>query len=180
MRKTQTASPETITVFQLASLANLTPRRIRQLGEEGKIPKPENGRLPMVQAIRELFKFYRRDSVTIEREKLLKTAAQRRLIEHALARTEGQYLTRVEVARDASDVGALLRGTLIRKLTHDFPIQAEQDAPGELKAAVRTAATSIGEKTCDELLAFLRQKLGRLEQPPPAPCNITPTDSGAV
>jgi len=166
MRKRQTLAPETITVNQLATLANLTPRRIRQLGEEGKIPKAENARLPMVQAIRELFQFYQRDSVSIEREKLLKTAAQRRLIEHALARTEGQYMLCTEVARDASDAGARIRTVLIQRLTRDFPIRCEQDAPQELKVIARTAGTEIGGAACDELLEFLRRSLLAMGQPP--------------
>jgi hypothetical protein len=79
--KNETASPETITISQLATLANLTPRRITQLGEEGKIPRADNGRLPMVQSIKELFAYYQRDAEQLSREKLLKTAAERRMAE---------------------------------------------------------------------------------------------------
>src|ERR1017187_4297199 len=81
MQKTNTASPETITTNQLATLANLTPRRIGQLGEEGKIPRAENGKLPMVQSIKALFAYYQRDAEQLSREKLLKTAAERRMAE---------------------------------------------------------------------------------------------------
>jgi hypothetical protein len=89
MTKTQTESPETITVNQLATLANLTPRRIRQLGDEGKIAKAENARLPMVESIKLLFQFYQRDSVTLEREKMLKVCVERKLRECQLATLEG-------------------------------------------------------------------------------------------
>jgi hypothetical protein len=89
MTKTQTESPETITVNQLATLANLTPRRIRQLGDDGKIPKAENARLPMVESIKALFEYFQRDSATLEREKTLKVCAERKLRERELASLEG-------------------------------------------------------------------------------------------
>jgi hypothetical protein len=92
MSKTKTPSPETITINQLASLANLTPRRIVQLGEEGKIPRPENGRLPMVQSIKELFAYYQAEGQTLQREKMLKTTAERKLREHELGVTEGKLI----------------------------------------------------------------------------------------
>ena len=81
MSTNKTPSPETITLHQLATLANLTPRRIGQLGDEGKIPKADNGKLPMVPAIQALFAYYQRDAEQMSREKLLKTAAERRMAE---------------------------------------------------------------------------------------------------
>jgi hypothetical protein len=120
MKKTRTASPETITVTQLAILANLTPRRIRQLGDEGKIPKAENARLPMVESIKLLFQYYQRDSATLEREKTLKTCAERKLRERELATLENK-LIEARVAQLAVTGAVMAHHAIVkRQMDHNF------------------------------------------------------------
>jgi hypothetical protein len=166
--KSITTSPTaaTISAEQLAGLCNLTKRRLYQLADENKIPQPVNGDFPMLATITALFGYYQRDGESLQREKMLKTSAERKLREHELANTEGKFLTRDAVARDASDAGARIRTVLIQRLTRDFPIRCEQDAPQELKVVARTAGTEIGGAACDELLEFLRRSLLAMGQPP--------------
>lgn len=46
------AKPKGVDVGTLASLLNLTPRRVQQLANEGVIPKAAHGRYPLVGAVR--------------------------------------------------------------------------------------------------------------------------------
>ena len=66
---------------KLAALANLTPRRLYQLAKDGKIPPPINGNFPMLASITALFAFYQRDAEEIQKEKLLKLTAERKMQE---------------------------------------------------------------------------------------------------
>jgi|ERR1039458_8132005 hypothetical protein len=152
MRKTQTESPETITVNQLATLANLTPRRIRQLGDEGKIPKAENARLPMVESIKQLFGCYQRDSVTLEREKTLKTCAERKLRERQLATLEGT-LTDARIAQNTISCALKTYHGLVRTRLERLEIRdivAQHVALGlsdEQKSALHAFHLDLARKT---------------------------------
>ena len=53
------ATPGTITDTQLARLTGLTERRLRQLANEGWLPKPTERRYPLVEAISGLLRYYR-------------------------------------------------------------------------------------------------------------------------
>jgi hypothetical protein len=122
MTNTKKPSPETITIHQLATLANLTPRRIGQLGEEGKIPRAENGRLAMVESIKLLFAYYQRDAEQLSREKLLKTAAERRMAER-----KDRELAAVQ-SREwmlADDVKQILRAAMNRIEQHTSKVKSE-------------------------------------------------------
>jgi len=86
-------APAIITAEQLAGLSNLTKRRLYQLADEHKIPQPTNGCFPMLETITAMFSFYQRDGQDLQREKLLKTAAERKLREHELALTDGTLMS---------------------------------------------------------------------------------------
>jgi hypothetical protein len=49
---TAPAAPAGVDVSQVASLLNLTPRRVQQLAKEGVIPKPERGRYQIAGCVR--------------------------------------------------------------------------------------------------------------------------------
>lgn len=71
----------TIPADELATFANLTARRLNQLANEGKIPTATRGQFPMPATIQALFRLYQADAASIARERLLKLAAQRKLVE---------------------------------------------------------------------------------------------------
>ena len=154
--------PATISGEQLAGLCNLTKRRLYQLAEEQKIPPAENGNFPMLTTIRRLFEFYQRDGETLQREKMLKTTAERKLREHELAKIQGKFLPKEEVGRAAAGIGLKIRAVLTRKLCHDFAIRAEEAAPQEHKSIIRCAAAAIGQSAADDALEHLRQELLQL------------------
>jgi len=162
MKKTKsmpTPQPATISGEQLAGLCNLTKRRLYQLAEEQKIPPAENGNFPMLTTIRRLFEFYQRDGETLQREKMLKTTAERKLREHELAKIQGKYLPKEDVVRAAAGIGLKIRAVLTRKLCHDFPISVEQAAPQELKALARTTVHDIGQSAAADALEHLKCEL---------------------
>jgi hypothetical protein len=104
--KTTSKIKETISAGGLAELSNLTARRIYQLAEEKRIPPAVRGRFPTRDAVRRRFEFYQRDGETLQREKMLKTAAERKLREHELSLTDG---TLMEVAVAQRTISAALK-----------------------------------------------------------------------
>ena len=159
-KKTATPTPKpatvaTISAEQLAGLANLTKRRLYQLAEENRIPQATDGSFPMLATITALFSYYQRDGETLQREKTLKTAAERKLREHQLGIAEKQYMPTADVGRAASNIGATIRTMIIQKISRDFPVQAEKSAPLEMKNTIRQEAAKIGETATSEILFSL-------------------------
>jgi hypothetical protein len=97
--KTQKQIHSVITLNELANLSNLTPRRLRQLSEEGKLPKITGGALPMPDAVSQLFKHYQKDSEELTRERLLLVTANRETRQLELAAAKGSLISR-DVARN--------------------------------------------------------------------------------
>jgi hypothetical protein len=172
MKKQHTAPSETITVNQLGNLANLTPRRIRQMGEEGALPKAENARLPMVEAIRMLFAFYQKDSVTLERERTLKVGAERKLREIELARVEGEFLKKDEVGRACQAIGTVINSIINNRLELRLRVTAMERF--NLKAAtppltpeqiafVADVFCELGRETSATLKSELKSGLSQFE-----------------
>jgi hypothetical protein len=169
MKKTRTASSETITVNQLATLANLTPRRIRQLGDEGKIPKAENARLPMVESIKLLFQYYQRDSATLERERTLKTCAERKLRERELATLEGTLcdarVAQLAVIGVAKRYHSIVRAELERneiKAITDF--HASLGLPEDQRSALHAFHLTLARATIAKIEDVCEQ-IGRGQDP---------------
>jgi hypothetical protein len=111
-------APATITAEQLAGLSNLTKRRLYQLADEHKIPQPTNGCFPMLETITAMFSYYQRDGADLQREKLLKTAAERKLREHELGVMENK-LCDAKVAQMAV-TGAVMAHHAIVKTRMDL------------------------------------------------------------
>ena len=53
------ATPGTIADTQLARLSGLSERRLRQLANEGWLPKPTERRYPLADAVSGLLRYYR-------------------------------------------------------------------------------------------------------------------------
>ncbi len=83
-----------IKVNELASLSNLTPRRVRQLAEEGKIPKITRGKLPMPGAVVALFAHYQKVSEEMTGQRLKLLSATRETRELELDQAKGKFIER--------------------------------------------------------------------------------------
>lgn len=97
---------DSITVAELADLAELTPRRVQQLIADGVLP-PEisKGKLPFRDAIKAVIGYYRRaDSGSIGREKLLLLQAKRKLAEQKLRDAVGGDLVPTGVITQAAEM----------------------------------------------------------------------------
>lgn len=89
---TPTPAIPTITAEQLAALTHLTPRRLNQLAQDNKIPPPINGQFTTRATISALFDYYQRDGEEIQKERLLKLTAERKMVEHRLAIEEDRLM----------------------------------------------------------------------------------------
>jgi hypothetical protein len=65
-----------ISETELASLAGITARRVRQLCMEGKLPRQTEGLLPAREAIGRLIAYYRSDSEEMRAQKLRKVTLE--------------------------------------------------------------------------------------------------------
>lgn len=170
--KNSTKLTETITAAELAELSNLSQRRIYQLVEEKRLPPAVKGRFPLQASVRQLFQFYQRDGETLQREKMLKTAAERKLREHELAMTEGQYLKKSDVERDAVGAGRVLNAGLDNWLELRLRVKALEKfhalpatpplTPEQLTFVVETFC-DLGRETNLALKADLSAALDKLE-----------------
>jgi hypothetical protein len=70
----------------------------------------------MLATITALFAYYQRDGESLQREKMLKTTAERKLREHELAITEGKFLNRNDVTRRVVGIGKILNAGLDNRL----------------------------------------------------------------
>lgn len=95
----QAAFPNTIDQADLAKLCNLTTRRLNQLAAGGKIPHVVSRGVYPWAAINALFAYYQRDGEDIQREKLLKLTAERKMKEDDLARGRGLLIEISEARR---------------------------------------------------------------------------------
>jgi hypothetical protein len=149
-------APATITAEQLAGLCNLTKRRLYQLADEHKIPQPVNGRFPMLETITFLFSYYQRDGQDLQREKLLKTAAERKLREHELALTDGTLMS-VVIAQNTISAAVQAYHRLVKTQLEHLDIKAITDFHTSLglseehKAALHDFHVDIARKTIGKI-----------------------------
>jgi hypothetical protein len=87
----------TIILSEFAVISNLTPRHIRRLGDEGKLPKVSRGKLPWPQVATKLFEHYQKVPEEMAAERLALVKANRVTKELELAVAQGKYVLR-EVA----------------------------------------------------------------------------------
>lgn len=144
-----------IGVEELASLCNLSRRRIYSLAENNQIPKPVRGAFPMAETIRRLFASYQRESSTLSREKMLKTAAERGLREIELSVAQGKWKDGAEFDRQLDDFGAVVKQAILdncerqmvgqlQGLLKDSIPESERDARNEqIVTLIRAAVDSI-------------------------------------
>jgi hypothetical protein len=181
-------TPATITAEQLAGLSNLTKRRLYQLADEHKIPQPVNGCFPMLETITFLFSYYQRDGQDLQRERLLKIAAERKLREHELALTDGTLIDRAEAERTMSAAMKKYHG-LVRSRLERRDIKTIADFHAALglsdsdKSALHGFHLDLARKTVDGIEDDCAA-IGRGEEPAqeatapqshaPTPAAVTP------
>jgi phage terminase Nu1 subunit (DNA packaging protein) len=139
-----------VDVNQVASLLNLTPRRIQQLSKDGVIPKPERGRYHLAGCIRGYIAFLQKSVdaakakaaqpviVDLQRERARKTAAEAELAEMELAVRRGDFVAvsdyEAALARVLDRLMARLRAMPVR-LSH-LGDECEAAVESEVEAVV--------------------------------------------
>ena len=157
-------NPITITTEELAGLTNLTSRRLYQMADEHRIPQPTNGVFPLLSSISALFAFYQRDGETLQREKMLKVSAERKLREHELRIADKAYFDRREVTLAADEIGVRIRTVITQKLAREFPLRVSDAVPQDLKAAARGAAEEVAKSAVNDILEGIKKEVLGLEQ----------------
>ena len=161
-------APATITAEQLAGLSNLTKRRLYQLAEENKLPQPVNGQFPMLAAITALFAFYQRDGADLQREKLLKTANQRKLLDFEVGKASGE-LADAKVAQMAVTGAVMAHHSIVkRQMDHDFARLVLERLEGMDESAKQKIHDAVAEVARGIVTAIESdcQKYGRLDEAP--------------
>jgi len=144
-----------IAADRLAELCNLTPRRLYQLAETGKIPPASNGQFPMLASITALFSYYQADGVEIQREKLAKLTAERKITELKLALEEGESIPADNAGQAWEDLTLLMRQRLL-STGHNLESQGRIDhaqrlaVDAEVKAALSELAREINFRADEE------------------------------
>ena len=161
MKKTKSTptlpnAPATITAEQLAGLCNLTKRRLYQLADEHKIPQPVNGCFPMLETLTAMFAYYQRDGADLQREKLLKTAAERKLRELELGQLDGR-LCDARIAQNTISAALKKYHGLVKAQLERLEVQAITDfhtslnLTEEQKAALHEFHVSLAQKTIGKI-----------------------------
>jgi hypothetical protein len=91
-----------IPIKTLANWAGITERRLRQLGEEGRLPKIIKGAMAMPDAVKQLFAHYQGEGLA--RERLLLTKARREMAEQKLEDQSPSLLTMLDVEHGLEQV----------------------------------------------------------------------------
>jgi len=107
------SASDTITDVELAKLADVTDRRIRQLSQEGKLPPSNDGRFPAFESISKLIAFYRGENEQLRLEKLGLTKARREREELKLMREAGELCFTEQVQKLTDNVILAIRQAIM-------------------------------------------------------------------
>jgi hypothetical protein len=101
----------------------ITSRHYRRLAEEGHVPSTVRGKIGLLESVKALLVYYRekaeKTDSSIESEKVLKFAVERKLKELQLAIRSGDLILKADIARMISErEKAVKRGlsSLVKKL----------------------------------------------------------------
>ncbi len=136
------------------SIGNLTKRRLYQLADEHKIPQPTNGCFPMLETITAMFSYYQRDGADLQRERLLKTAADRKLRELELGVADEKLMSR-KIAENTISAALKQQHGIVRaelERTELKAIAAFHESLGlsdANRAALREFHTDLARQTVD-------------------------------
>ena len=125
------------------NIFGISGRHYRRLAQAGHVPVPVRGKIPLLEAIRDLCIYYRRlgerKELTLEHEKGLKIMAERKLKELNFELKSGELIARAEIPKLISErekaVSAGLIGlwrSLSRKLVGKDARQMSEIIKGEV------------------------------------------------
>jgi hypothetical protein len=154
VRKTGAATLDDIVVGtnELARVLDVTPRRVRKLAEEQKLPQISAGRFPLIACVQEHIRRLRAvqeaaaSDLSEQEWRKRKVAAQAALAELDLAERQGQ-VTRIEPV-DAAVVGLI---TVARNKFLGVPSFLAARMPQAVRAEVFKLAEEEVHRTLDEL-----------------------------
>lgn len=139
-----------VTDADLASLAGVTPRRIRQLATEGKLARVARNRFKLGPAVQVLLAeaAENNEGSELQRERLLKLRAERVMAELELAKQTGEVAPLAEIQRVWTARAALIRinvlnvvpRSVIRLIGETSEIKFRAALREELVNALRSAA----------------------------------------
>lgn len=107
-----------VNATQLASIFDVSERRIQQLAKEGTIPKGERGKYPLLRCFRAYLRYWRERSDTGGKintldEKALLLQAQRKREEMKLAEEQGELIPADEIETLWTGAVAAAKSTLM-------------------------------------------------------------------
>ena len=146
MKKSQ-PTETTANEKELSKMCNLTPRRLRQLAEQRRIPTPSKGQWPLEQTIRDLFRYYQTSGEEYSRERTMKLAAQRRREELKFDLERKKYVLTCDVSAAILRVCQCSRDKLYEKLLNEYPSRVcGMDVP-----SIRTESSKIFDEICQSM-----------------------------
>jgi len=171
----------TYPVKTIAKLLDLTERRVQQLARDGVIPKADNGRYDLVQAVRGYIKYLRDRAqgngapadAHAERARLTRLKADREEIE--LFQLRGELVPVDEAAALLEQVIVACRSRILAIPTRAAPLVARKRKAAE----VREILTRVTDEALHELAAIDVDTLGG-DGEAPTLAAPTPADGESV
>lgn len=160
---------KTITLEALSKLSNLTPRHLRRLSDEGKLPRVTDSTLPMPEAMMQLFSHYQKVSEEMTAERLALLRARRRTAEKELGESQGDTLPRAATVKAIRSAFENYSWWVNTELERTGPLHRSirlRDFPEMLEGAVQEFYNwdiADQQKMVDRIVAQCRSKEAELE-----------------
>lgn len=151
------------TVEQVATLCNITPRRVQQLATEGVFQKVGRGRYNAVQCVHAYIRYWQDRALsrapepeagTLEDARRRKTEAEASLAEMELAREQGRMISVDDLEEMLSGPLYRLRAKLLNLPTKWAPAlvgcRTIAEAQARLESSVEEAMRSLADDDDDE------------------------------
>ncbi|MDX9821832.1 MAG: hypothetical protein RBT20_07850 [Syntrophales bacterium] len=128
----------------------ISPRRYRQLADEGHVPRAARGKIDFVKATREFCKYQRQllagdDRSTLTDERRRKTGAEATMKELELQKMRGDIIPRVDVADELVRRVYVLKSDMlaIERRLSKFP-EAKEIVKKQIRNMMRTYSRQTG------------------------------------
>jgi len=152
-------SEQSAPVAAVASMCNISERRVYQLVKTGVIPKSESGRFPLARAVRSYVIYLQGladgsgNSVDLEEAKRRKLAAEAALSELELKRAESRVIPTVAHLALVDAIYATTRAAFLSLSNNLTPQLASANTPAKLKHSLETHARSCLAELAETLSA---------------------------
>ncbi len=161
------AEPTTYPIATIAKLLDISPRRIRQLVDEGVIPREERGRYALVPAVRGYIQFLRERAVNADvgsdelgRHRARKLKAEAEQAEMKSAEMRSELLPRDEVHVAVTTVLALVRGKILALPSKAAPLWSAAQTTAEAQAIIKDACHDALNELAATNIAELPKDVG--------------------